>query len=259
MIFRPRPTGDPVSFTSDSDSYLLTFERSRSEQDCSVRVFCRFAGFSMQFCEIERFHEGACQTRSLDCIRGRPLHRHQVTGARWLGRYTLPMAAHFLWATVHFTLNVKPNPREQAALSAQVPTRHRRPDSLPRRADRGKANPSHWTTDHRDAPFSLEGAEKHSRWEYRLLIREISSGYPCFASILSRETALSDFPHSRQTRLARGVIRPQYGHILCNRPSSLRGLNIASNVPRNFRAEARRRPRDGRYGSIRFLLLRGLG
>ena len=62
--------------------------------------------------------------------------------------------AHFLWATVHFILNVKPNPREQATLSAQVPTRHRRPDSLPRRADRGRANPSHWTTDHRDTPFS---------------------------------------------------------------------------------------------------------
>jgi DNA-binding response OmpR family regulator len=34
--------------------------------------------------------------------------------------------AHFLWATVHFILNVKPNRREQATLSAQVPTRNRR-------------------------------------------------------------------------------------------------------------------------------------
>ena len=51
--------------------------------------------------------------------------------------------AHFLWATVHFILNVKPNPREQATLSAQAPIRHRRPDSFPRRANRGKANPSH--------------------------------------------------------------------------------------------------------------------
>ena len=34
--------------------------------------------------------------------------------------------AHFLWATVHFILNVKPTPPEQATLSAQVPTRHRR-------------------------------------------------------------------------------------------------------------------------------------
>jgi DNA-binding response OmpR family regulator len=31
--------------------------------------------------------------------------------------------AHFLWATVHFILNMKPNPR------AKVSTRHRRPES----------------------------------------------------------------------------------------------------------------------------------
>jgi hypothetical protein len=47
----------------------------------------------MHFCEIERFHEGAWQARSRDCIRGRPLQRHQVTGARRLGRCTLPAAA----------------------------------------------------------------------------------------------------------------------------------------------------------------------
>jgi DNA-binding response OmpR family regulator len=35
--------------------------------------------------------------------------------------------AHFLWATVHFILNAKRNPREQATLVAQVPMRHRRP------------------------------------------------------------------------------------------------------------------------------------
>ena len=38
--------------------------------------------------------------------------------------------AHFLWATVHFVLNVKPNPREQAMLRAQVPARHRRPEKV---------------------------------------------------------------------------------------------------------------------------------
>jgi len=38
--------------------------------------------------------------------------------------------AHFLWATLHFILNVKPNPGEQATLSAQVPIRHRRPEQL---------------------------------------------------------------------------------------------------------------------------------
>ena len=35
--------------------------------------------------------------------------------------------AHFLWATVHFILNAKRNPREQATIVAQVPMRHRRP------------------------------------------------------------------------------------------------------------------------------------
>ena len=38
--------------------------------------------------------------------------------------------AHFLCATVHFILNLKPNPRAQATLSAQVPIRHRRPERL---------------------------------------------------------------------------------------------------------------------------------
>jgi CheY-like chemotaxis protein len=36
--------------------------------------------------------------------------------------------AHFLWSTVHFLLNAKTNPREQAKLTAQVPIRHRRPE-----------------------------------------------------------------------------------------------------------------------------------
>jgi hypothetical protein len=35
--------------------------------------------------------------------------------------------AHFLWATVHFIFNAKLNPHDQAAVSAQVPLRHRRP------------------------------------------------------------------------------------------------------------------------------------
>jgi hypothetical protein len=43
----------------------------------------------------------------------------------------------------------------------------------------------------------------------------ISSVYPsCFASFGFGGMALSDFPHSRQNRLARGVINPQNGHIL---------------------------------------------
>ena len=38
--------------------------------------------------------------------------------------------AHFLWATVHFLLHVKPNAREQPTLSAQVPIRRHRPEYL---------------------------------------------------------------------------------------------------------------------------------
>ena len=79
-----------------------------------------------------------------------------------------------------------------------------------------------------------------------------SSGYACFSAFLSNDTVLSDFPHSRQTRLARGVISPQNGHILCDRISCLWGLTIANNVPRNSRADVNRRRREGRYGSINF-------
>ncbi len=38
--------------------------------------------------------------------------------------------AHFLWATVHFVLNVKPNSRKQVTLSSRVPIRHRRPEQI---------------------------------------------------------------------------------------------------------------------------------
>lgn len=84
----------------------------------------------------------------------------------------------------------------------------------------------------------------------------ISSVYPCCASFLSRETALIDFPHSRQTRLARGVISPQNGHILCDRTSWICGLSLASNFPKDSRTEASRRLREGRYRSIKFHLCR---
>jgi hypothetical protein len=80
-----------------------------------------------------------------------------------------------------------------------------------------------------------------------LLCQSLLAFHPsCFASFLSRETELSDFPHSRQTRLARGVISPQNGHTLCSRTSWVRGLNIASNVLRNSRREAIRRRKEGR-------------
>jgi len=68
------------------------------------------------------------------------------------------------------------------------------------------------------------------------------------------ETALSDFPHSRQKRLARGVINPQNGHILCSRTSWTWGFIIFNSFPRRSNAEASRLPREGRYGSIDFTL-----
>jgi len=66
MIFRPRLTGEPLSRSqNDSDRDLLTFDRSRSEQDSSVRVFCRFDGCLKQFCEIERVHENVVRLETL--------------------------------------------------------------------------------------------------------------------------------------------------------------------------------------------------
>jgi len=41
---------------------------------------------------------------------------------------TKAAGSHFLCSTVHFLLNAKTNPREQAKLRAQVPIRHRRPE-----------------------------------------------------------------------------------------------------------------------------------
>lgn len=63
--------------------------------------------------------------------------------------------AHFLWATVHFVLNVKPTLREQATLKTQAPIRHRRPSSS--RAVFGcfQANPRQVAANDRDMPFSL--------------------------------------------------------------------------------------------------------
>ncbi len=58
----------------------------------------------------------------------------------------------------------------------------------------------------------------------------ISSVYPsCLASFTFGGAGLSDLPHSRQNRLARGVISPQNGHILCDWNCWDCGLNNASN------------------------------
>jgi hypothetical protein len=74
--------------------------------------------------------------------------------------------------------------------------------------------------------------------------------YPCRASFRSTGTALSGFPHSKQSRLARGVINPQDGHILCERTSCTGGRKTFRNAPKESHAEPRRRRREGRNGSI---------
>ncbi len=81
-------------------------------------------------------------------------------------------------------------------------------------------------------------------------VKLISSPYPYYADFLSRETSRRDFPHSRQTRLALGVISPQNGHIICTRTSWTRGLSVPSALARDCHADASRRPRDGRNLSI---------
>ena len=99
-------------------------------------------------------------------------------------------------------------------------------------------------------PERAQLPQQNVRLRYQPQTASGRSFYPHLASFLSRETALSDFPHSRQTRLARGVISPQNGHTLCDRTSWVRGLSISSNVPRNSRTDASRRRRVGRYDSI---------
>jgi len=63
--------------------------------------------------------------------------------------------AHFLWATVHFVLNVKPAQRRDAKLRSQTPT-HLRLPRRSRRANRGQANPPQLATAQKDTPFSRE-------------------------------------------------------------------------------------------------------
>jgi hypothetical protein len=62
--------------------------------------------------------------------------------------------AHFLWATVHFVLNVKPALRLQAASTAQMPVRHRRPGNPLRGSYPGHGNLNQPALDERNAPFS---------------------------------------------------------------------------------------------------------
>lgn len=63
--------------------------------------------------------------------------------------------AHFLWATIHFVLNVKPAKRmAKDPQGARTPTRLRRPGGSRGWVDHGRANPSEMATSNRDAPFS---------------------------------------------------------------------------------------------------------
>lgn len=63
---------------------------------------------------------------------------------------------HFLLATVHFVLTVKPAQRHQAKLRAKTLAHLRRPGRSRTGADPGVANPPQLAADGKDAPFSGE-------------------------------------------------------------------------------------------------------
>jgi len=61
---------------------------------------------------------------------------------------------HFLLATVHFVLNVKPAQRREGMLRSQTPIHLRRPGRSREGAGRRQANSPQLTIDEKDAPFS---------------------------------------------------------------------------------------------------------
>lgn len=63
--------------------------------------------------------------------------------------------AHFLWATVHFILNVKPVQLREQTQRAQTPAHLRRPGRSREGADSGQSNTPQLATEEKDAPFSL--------------------------------------------------------------------------------------------------------
>jgi DNA-binding response OmpR family regulator len=63
---------------------------------------------------------------------------------------------HFLLATVHFVLNVKPAQRYEAQPRSQTPAHLRRPGGSRERANRRQANPPPLATDEKNTPFSRE-------------------------------------------------------------------------------------------------------
>lgn len=62
--------------------------------------------------------------------------------------------AHFLWATVHFVLNVKPTLRHEATLRAPAPVRHRGSGGFRRGSDQSRATLGQPARDEKHAPFS---------------------------------------------------------------------------------------------------------
>ncbi len=63
---------------------------------------------------------------------------------------------HFLLATVHFLLNVKPAQRHAAQVRSKTPVHLRCPGGSRERAKRGRANPPQSATDEKDKSFSRE-------------------------------------------------------------------------------------------------------
>ena len=61
---------------------------------------------------------------------------------------------HFLLATVHFVLNVKPAQRREGILRSQAPIHLRRPGRSREGAERRQANSPQLAIDEKDAPFS---------------------------------------------------------------------------------------------------------
>jgi DNA-binding NtrC family response regulator len=61
---------------------------------------------------------------------------------------------HFLWAAVHFVLNVKLDRSRQGKTRAQTPARLRRPGRSRERAESWQATAAQLAADEQDAPFS---------------------------------------------------------------------------------------------------------
>jgi DNA-binding response OmpR family regulator len=61
---------------------------------------------------------------------------------------------HFLWATVHFVLNVKPVQRREHEMRAQLPSHLRRPSRSHGRASHGRSGFSQIADDNKQSHFS---------------------------------------------------------------------------------------------------------